>query len=431
MANKKVLVGGTVVTLDPTSHVFDPGVVVVEDSSIVYVGPVEGYAYEKKDEIFRLTDHLILPGLVNAHTHSAMTYMRGLIDDVDSIQWFAREQEIEKRMSCEDLYWAALLGCYEMVRNGVTCIADRFSHMDVIAQAIQESGLRAVIAPSIADIGRTIDLDAAVDLVEQWGTSSENRISCGLGPIGPDTSSTGLLEEIRHIANRLRAPIFIHLAQSQQEVEVVRKRGFKGAAYYLNAIGFLGPDVIAAHCIYLSEEEVAILADTGTKIVHCPTSNAKIEGRVAPIGSMLEKEVEVGLGTDCAACNNTMDLFEEMKLAALLNKVNAGDPTSFPVKKIVSMATIEGARILGLERQIGSLEIGKKADIIALDKSGLHLQPWCDIYSHLVYCARGSDVRSVFIDGRPIMLHGEFLAADLDELLSRAEEWRQEVVNAF
>jgi 5-methylthioadenosine/S-adenosylhomocysteine deaminase len=417
---RTVLINGTVVTQNDEADVFEAGTVACDTNRITYVGPGQGFAIMPEDDIVDLAGRLVLPGLVNTHTHTAMTYQRGLVEDVTPQQWFARTAALEAQMSQEDLYWSALLGCYEMIRNGITCVADRFSHMEVVGEAVAASGLRAVLGPSLYDIGRQASLSAAIALVKHWGSSPENRISCGLAPVAPDWVSSDLLRDIRAAADKLGARIFIHVAQTQHELDEVRTRGFEGSVQYLHALGFLQPDVVAAHCLYLSETEIDILAETGTKVAHCPTSNAKIEARVAPVGALLAHGVEVGLGTDCASCNNTMDLFEEMKVAALLHKVAQGQPTAHPADAILRMATRTAARVLGLEAQVGSLEVGKRADIITLDRRGLHFYPRNNLLADLVYSAKGADVRDVFVDGRPLARDGEILSADLDEARGRA-----------
>ncbi len=417
---RTALTNGTVVTLNDREEVFAAGTVAFDTNRITYVGPVAGFTTEPTDHIIDIEGQLVLPGLVNVHTHTAMTYQRGLIEDVTPQQWFARTAALEAQMSDEDLYWSALLGCYAMIRCGVTCIADRFSHMDVVGEAVATSGLRAILGPSLYDIGRRASLAEAVALVKHWGSSPENRISCGLAPVAPDSVSTELLHDIRDAADELGARIFIHVAQTRHEVDVVRSRGFEGPVKYLNTLGFLGPDVIAAHCLYISETEAAILGETGTKVAHCPTSNAKIEARVAPVDALLARGVEVGLGTDCAPCNNTMNLFEEMKVAALLNKVACGQPTAYAARTILHMATRDGARVLGLEAQVGSLEVGKRADIITLDRQGLHLYPRNDLYADLVYSVNGADVRDVFVDGQLLVRNGEVLGTDVHEVRRHA-----------
>jgi 5-methylthioadenosine/S-adenosylhomocysteine deaminase len=241
--------------------------------------------------------------------------------------------------------------------------------------------------------------------------------------VGPDSCSTALLRWTREQADRTGALIFIHLAQSRQELAEIRRRGYDGAARYLEAIGFLGPDVVAAHCIYLDEEEVALLGRRGVRVAHCPASNAKIEGRVAPILALDRAGAPVGLGTDCAASNNEMDLLGEMKTAGLLHKVAACDPEVMGVTRLLSLGTGEAAACLNLADRVGSLAPGKQADAITLQRDALHLQPWHDPHAGLVYAARGSDVRDVWVAGEQRVRDGKLRAADAGEAMVRAAAW--------
>lgn len=419
-ATRTVLAGGTVVTVDQEDQVFDPGAVAFAAGKITYVGPSAEYRPGANDTLIDARNTLVMPGLINAHTHSQMSYDRGIAEDVGSREWFRLVERLGDDRSLDDLYWAALLGCCEMIRNGTTCIVDPGFVPNSTEKAIYRSGLRAIIAPSISDLRPGATVPDAVRIVEDFGVSPTNRISCGLGSIGPDTSSTELLQQIRRAADKLGAKVFIHVAQSEHELQAVKARGFDGSVNYLHKLGFLGPDVIATHCIYVSMAETSLLATTGTKVIHCPTSNAKIEAKIAPIYRMLKLGIPVGLGTDCVASNNTMDMWEEMKWSALLGKISTGDPTSFRRRDIVRMATIQNAKVLELDHLIGSLEVGKSADIVVVDKSGIHLQPWNDLYSQIVYCIDGSDVMTVFVEGQPLLLGGEIVTVDENEVKARA-----------
>lgn len=424
--SQTILRGGLVLPLDGNEEWYDPGVVCFEDGIITYVGRVEGAPPAKPDAVvvdFR--DRLVMPGLINTHTHTGMTYFRNLLEDLPSTDWFRYEQQAEQLMSREDVYWAALLGAYEMLRQGVTTIADRFSHMDVIVEALAHAGIRAVVAPSLVDQDAEMRKRQALALLEQYSTSGDGLIHVGLGPVGPDTCSTELLQWTREQADRTGALIFIHLAQSQQELAEIRRRGYDGAARYLDAIGFLGPDVVAAHCIYLDEEEVALLGARGVRVAHCPASNAKIEGRVAPVLALDREGARIGLGTDCAASNNGMDLLGEMKTAGLLHKVAACDPEVMDTRRLLSMATRDAAACLNLAERAGSLAPGKEADVITVRRDALHLQPWHDPHAGLVYAARGADVCDVWVAGQPRVRDGQLLAGDAAEAIGRAAAWAE------
>jgi 5-methylthioadenosine/S-adenosylhomocysteine deaminase len=418
------LTGGLVVPIDGSHDWFDPGVVLFKAGKITFVGPSDtGPAPPAGAVIHDCSQKIVMPGLVNAHTHTGMSYFRNLLEDLPSTDWFHYEQIAERYLTREDIYWAALLGAYELLRQGVTTTADRFSHMDVIVEALEHAGLRAIIAPSLVDRDAEARKRQVLSLLERYGSHGDGLIQAGLGPVGPDSCSTELLRWIRTQADRYGALIFIHLAQSRQELAEVARRGYEGAARYLDAIGLLGPDVVAAHCLYLDEEEVTLLGQRGVRVAHCPASNAKIEGRIAPILALEQAGVRIGLGTDCAACNNGMDMFTEMKTAGLLHKVAAEEPTAMPVAHLLSLATENAADCLDLGDVVGSLKVGKRADVITVRRNEPWLQPWPDPYAGLVYATRGLDVLDVWVDGQQKVADGRLLAGDVAEAVERAAAW--------
>jgi 5-methylthioadenosine/S-adenosylhomocysteine deaminase len=416
--------GGLVLPLDGQHNGFDPGVVVFENGEIVYVGPAAGAPEPADGAIIReYPDRIILPGLVNTHTHIGMSFFRNLLEDLPSSEWFAHELEAERHLTKEDIYWAAVLGAYELLRQGVTTVADRFSSMDVIVEALRHAGLRATVAPSLIDRDAAVRQRQTMDLLERYDPRGAGLIRVGIGPVGPDTCSTELLRWTRAQADRTGALIFIHLAQSRQELAEVARRGHHGAARYLDAIGVLGPDVVAAHCTYLDDEEIVLLAARGVRVAHCPSSNAKIEGQIAPILALERAGATVGLGTDCAASNNSMDLFGEMKIAGLLHKVAAGDPTVMSVPHLLFLATQGASNCLDLGDKVGSLEVGKRADVITVRRNEPWQQPWHDPRAGLVYATRGLDVQEVWVDGQARVAGGMLLAQDAGEAVERAEAW--------
>jgi 5-methylthioadenosine/S-adenosylhomocysteine deaminase len=409
------------VTLDAGDRIFEPGVVVIDGNTLQQVGPADSYRPLPGDEVLRFDDQIVMPGLVNTHTHSPMTIFRGVADDVPLGEWLPRYLlPTERRATVEDLHWSTTLGCVEMLLNGVTTIADRYSHMATLAPAIADTGIRAVLGATLTDARFGDQQCDQLALLERWGTSPESRIRAALAPHATDTCSPDLLRWIRKTADERGAQIYIHLAQSREEVaDVAARWGVDGCTRYLGRHGVLGPDVIAAHCIYIDDQEVELLARSETRVAHCAVSNVRIEARMAPIQSMLAAGVVLGLGTDCAASNNGMDMFDEMKCAALLNKAAAGDPTSLPAARVLRMATTEAARVLDMEHLIGSIEVGKRADLITLDRDRPHLTPWRDPYGTLVYSATGRDVRNVFVDGQQVIRDGRHVSIDTDELVRR------------
>ena len=425
---RQVLTGGVVMTMNPEGAVFSPGVVVIEGARIVYAGPEGAWRTGAGDAVVDLRGHLVMPGLINSHTHTCTVLFRGLGQDRSREAWFASGYAVpeQARAQPDDYYWGTMLGGLEMLTSGITCTADRFSHMDIIAEAFARLGLRAVLCHSLADTGRPLEWDRAAALIDRWGCSPDDRIHCGVGPHAPDTCSDALLRRVRALANERGARIFIHCAQAEGEVAALRARGHGGAVRCLRACDLLGPDVVAAHCIYVDDDEIRILAETGTWVAHCPVSNARIEGRTASIPAMLRAGVRVSLGTDWAVTHDTMDLFDEMKCAGLLHKVAAGDPTAMSPDQLLRMATIDGARALGLGAHAGSLEPGKHADVIALAMDGPHLQPWRSVPETLVYAAKGSDIRHSWVDGRWVVRNRHVQGVDVGEVHEQvARIWRR------
>jgi len=411
------LVADDVLTLDAASTRYSPGAVGFEGARISYVGPPPNV---RTGTIVDLEGCVLLPGLVNVHTHTPMWLFRGLTEDVPRGEWLAgRMRPLEERVGPRELRAGALAGCLEMLLGGVTTIADRYSDMGEIAGAVEESGLRAVIAHSLYDAGAERGLRQSQALLERFGADPQrSRVWVGLGPHATDTCGPALLREVAALAERSGARVFIHLAQSQAEVAAVRARGYTGCAAYLDSLGLLGPTVVVAHGTYLTEEEADVVGRRRTAVAHCPSSNAKLEGRVAPVARMRRAGAVIGLGTDAACCNNGMDLFAEMRTAGLLNKVRADDPTAFPAADLLRMVTSDAAAALGVGDLVGSLEIGKRADVIAVDQQAPHVQPWHDPVANLVYAARGSDVRAVFVDGQPLVLDRRPVRLDAERILA-------------
>jgi 5-methylthioadenosine/S-adenosylhomocysteine deaminase len=416
---RQFLRGGTVVTMNPGGEIFSPGTVVVDGPRIVYAGrPEAAPAAGAGDAAADCRDHLLMPGLINTHTHAGFALFRGLGEARSREAWFesAYAPPLADRAVPDDFYWGTMLGGLEMLLGGVTCTADRFSYMAAIAQAFDRLGMRAVLCHTLRDLAAPLEWDLAAALIDRWGTAPEARIHCGIGPHAPDTCSDGLLRRIRRAARDTGARIFIHCSQAEAELAALRRRGHRGGVHCLAATGILGPDAVLAHCIYVDEEEIGLLAGSGAWVSHCPVSSARIEGRLAPVPALLRAGARVALGTDWAVTNNGMDLFDEMKCAGVLNKAAAGDPSVLPSAQLLRMATIDAARALGLDGQVGSLEPGKRADIIALDMRGPHLQPWHEVAATLVYSAKAADVRHVWVDGRQVVRDRRAMLADIDEV---------------
>ncbi|HKX19102.1 MAG TPA: amidohydrolase [bacterium] len=426
---RQILTGGTVVTMNARDEVLSPGTVVIEHARIASVGS-DGTAGPARpdDAVIDCRGHLVMPGLINTHTHAGFALFRGLGEDRTPEEWFASAFAPPYMTGAvpEDYYWGTMLGGLEMLMNGVTCTADRFSFMAVIAEAFDRLGMRAVVCHTLRDLTQPLEWDLAMALIDRWGTDADARIHCGIGPHAPDTCSDDLQRRIRRTARETGAHVFIHCSQAPAELAALRTRGHRGGVHCLAATGLLGPDVVAAHCTYIDEEEVRLLADSGTWVSHCPVSAARIEGRLAPIPALVRAGAHVALGTDWAVTNNGMDMFDEMKSAGILNKLASHDTSVLPSAALLRMATIDAARALGIDGHTGSLEAGKCADLIALDMRSPHLQPWLDVPATLVYSAKGLDVRHVWVDGRCLVRDRRPLAVDAAEMYAHVDQiWRR------
>ena len=406
-----ILRGGTVLPMNAATEVIANGEVVIDGSRISAVGPA-GSGAGSGDEIIDCRGTAVLPGLVNVHTHACTGFFRGLVEDVSRGYWASGYTlPFQDRFGIEDYRLTTEAACLELLRNGVTCIADRFAHMDVLGQVIEASGIRAVITHTIADAAGDADWETALKVLDRWGSTPASRVSAGVGPHALDTCSDDLLSRAARIGEERGCRVFLHVAQSDYEVAALRRRGYSGALDCLERNGLRGPNVVAAHCIYLSEDELERWPESGIAIAHCPASNLKVEARTPPIARLKQAGVPVGLGTDWTASNNAMDLFLEMRIAGLVGKLKADDPTSLPVTELMRMATIEGAEVLGLDSVIGTLEVGKRADVIVVDLTALGTQPVHNVVANLVYSATGANVRDVFVDGVPLVRGGRATSA--------------------
>ncbi len=423
---------GLVVTMDDRLNVYQPGALAIGGDSIIGVGREEDLAplALKAEEVLDAGGGAVLPGLINTHTHAAMTLLRGLADDLPLMDWL--ENHIfpaERRMTGEWVYWGTLLACAEMILSGTTTFCDMYLFEAEVARAARKAGLRALVGEVLYDFPSPNygplekGLEYSRDLIRQY--RDDPLISVAVEPHTPFTCAPELLLRAKDLADEFRVPLIIHLAETQTEEEQIRKRYGVSPTQHLARLGLLDENLIAVHCVVVSEADQKTLAAAGVKVAHCPESNMKLASGVAPVVELLRRGVCVGLGTDGCASNNNLDLFQEMDSAAKLHKVHRLDPTVMDARTVFRMATRDGARVLGLESRVGSLEAGKKADIIILDLDQPHLTPLYNIYSHLVYAARGADVTRVIINGRTVMKDRQLLSLDLREILSRANRFAE------
>ncbi len=382
-------------------------------------------------ETVSLSRHAVLPGLVNAHTHAAMTLFRGIADDVPLRSWL--EQDVWPReqqfVGPEFVYDGARLAAAEMLRGGVTCCNDMYFFPDATAKALLEVGMRAMLGLPVLDFATSYaaDPDAYLrtGLEIRDALRSETRLSFSLAPHAPYTVSDSTLERIVTYARQLDLPIQTHLAETAAEVQESHERHLASPLFRLHKLGVTGPGFVAVHAVHLTSEDIELLHLHGGHVVHCPASNMKLASGIAPVSRYLSRGINVAIGTDGAASNNRLDVFGEMRLASLLAKVSTGDAASLPAEVALRCATLGGARALGLEAEVGSLVPHKKADVIAVDLGTLEAEPCYDPVSQLVYVSPREAVTDVWVDGRRILAARELQTSDSASILARARAWQE------
>lgn len=426
-AEKKadLLITGSYLYLqDKDKTTLTDGAVAVCGDTIVETGPAADLARKYPEAELLATEHgLILPGLVNTHTHAAMACFRGLADDLPLMQWL---QEyifpVEANLTGDMVYRATLLSLAEMIKSGTTSFCDMYLFAKDVARATQESGMRAWIGEVLYDFPSPNygEVAAGFDYVEELFFLYKDHplISITVDPHAVYTCSPGLLQSLKKVADEHDALYVIHLSENEEEVRGSLERYGASPVMHLENLGLLDSRVVADHCVMLTAEEIALLAKRDVKIAHCPESNMKLASGIAPVSQIMTAGLTVGLGTDGSASNNDVDMFGEMNSAAKLHKVSTLDPTALPAETVLEMATLGGAKVLGAVNTIGSLEPGKKADLIVLDLNQPHLTPLFNIPSHMVYAARGADVLHSVINGRIVMKDRELQTIDEKAILA-------------
>ena len=424
-----LVVGGTILTVDAADKVIENGAIAIRDGAIAAVDTrrrIESSFRARRT--IEASGRLVLPGLVNAHTHAPMTLLRGAKDDVDLMTWLEKYMfPIERRfVSREFVRRGTLLACWEMIASGTTTFANGYFYEEEVARVADEAGLRAVPGQGIFDVptpdAKTSSegLARAERFLSDW--SGHPRVTPSLCPHACYTVEPETWRRTINLAERYAAPIQTHLAESPAELAMVRARYATTPVRHLDSLGALTGRLLAAHCVCVDQEEIALLAKAGIGAVHCPESNMKLASGVAPIGKMLEAGVRLGLGTDGAASNNDLDMIGEMGSAARLQKVATLDPTAASAHQVLRMATLGGARALHMEDRIGSLEAGKRADLIVLDLSAPSALPLFDPVSHLVYAGRADSVEMVIVEGRTLMERRRIRTLDTEEIRSGVEK---------
>ena len=430
--------GALVVTRDAADSVLEDGAVAVKGGEIVAVGPSAAVRREYRGK--KIDDgngRMLVPGMINTHGHAAMTLFRGLADDMPLKTWledFIWPAEAEF-MNANSVRLGTDLAIAEMLRSGTTTFNDMYFFMDEVGEAAASAGMRAVISEVVIDFPTSSHqapedaLQYSEMLAKKW--KGHPLITVSIAPHAPYTCSPELLKAARTLADRYGLPIHTHLSETDWEMsEIVGKYGETPVAH-MAQLGLLDGPLIAAHAVVLTDADIDILAAHGVGVAHNPQSNMKLGSGVAPVPAMLKAGVTVGLGTDGAASNNDLDMFGEMDAAAKLHTVAAKDPSVMDARTVVAMATRGGAKVLGLSDKIGSIEEGKRADLVLIDLDRPHLTPLYDPYSHIVYAVRGGDVQTVIIDGRIVMENGKLLTIDEAVIMKKARELAAEIRRRF
>lgn len=434
--------GGMIVTMNPEGKIWKEGALVIKGDRIQDIGPQDDILKSHPD-IRRMdsSGKAVLPGLVNLHTHTVLTVLRGVAEDAGIKSIYEQMMPMTDLMTPEDRYNMALLGCLEAVKSGSTTIVENFSHMADIVPAVDRSGLRAVVSEIVNDadlleirkgnyrfdtkIGESL-LKKNVDLIEKWHGRGNGRIRCHFGPHAPDTCSPWLLKEIKALAEKMDLGITIHIAQSPGEVEQVVRREGKRPVEYLEAADFLGPRVIGGHCVHLDQKEIDLLGRTRTHVSHNAAINAR-RGFIAPIRALKDAGANIGVGSD----NMSEDMFEVMRIALMVGRIKTGNYEAFMPQDVMEMATRNGAKALGLGKEIGSLEKGKKADVILMDLKKPHLVPLMNVMGNIVHTGLSSDVDAVIVDGQILMEGREVKTLNEEEVLIRAQKTTERLWEQF
>ena len=430
--------GGTILTMDPEYKVIEEGRIAIQGNRVIQVGNKDDPEINSFDakEVIDAKNSLILPGLINCHTHAAMSCFRGMADDLTLNEWLNKYifPAEAKFVTKEMVYFGTLLSCIEMVRSGTTTFCDGYFFESEAAQAAKDVGMRGIMGEGVLDVptpdvtNPNNNIQVGARFIEEW--LGDDLITATLFCHSIYACSSNTLKKAKAITNHHNIPFLIHLSETQEEVRESLKRFEKKPLAYLENLGILDERLVASHVIWVDDDEIDLLNRKKVKVVHNPESNMKLASGVAPVPAFLARGITVGLGTDGCASNNDLDLFREMGMAARLHKVMANDPTVLDARTALTLTTINGAKVLGRD-DIGSLEQGKKADLIIINLDKPHLVPLYNPCSHLVYAASGADVTTTIINGKIIMKDRKFLTVDEEEVMrevrkiaKRVKEWR-------
>ncbi|MGE5371020.1 MAG: amidohydrolase [Solirubrobacterales bacterium] len=413
----------TILPMTGKSDLLECGYLVVDGQRIQTIAAGEAPGADRFDQVIEAKGMVAMPGLINAHTHCGMTLLRSYADDLPLMEWLETKiWPFESRLTEEDYYWGTMLGIVEMIKSGTTTFNDMYFCLDQIVRAVDESGIRASLARGM--VGVSPDAENAFPdsrrLKDQCHGAGDGRIRIVLGPHAPYTCSPDYLKRVIALSEELDLPVHIHLAETLIEIEGVVAQHGKRPIELMESIGLFNRPVMAAHCVHLTDQEIEILARHGVGVIHNPESNMKLASGVARVPDMLKAGIPVAIGTDGAASNNNLDMLQELRSCAYLHKVNTMNPLAVPAYQALEMATVNGAKVLGLN-EVGTLEQGKKADIILFDMEKPHLYPKHDVYAHIAYAALASDVDTVLVDGKVLMRERKLTTIDERRVLREAQ----------
>ncbi len=433
MSESILIKNGTIVTMDPQNSIMR-GDLLISDARITAVGIQNA---NNADQVIDGSGCAVLPGFVQTHIHLCQTLFRGAADDLALIDWLKKRiWPMEAAHTPRSIRASARLGIAELIKGGTTCALtmETVRHTEEVLRVVEETGFRATVGKCMMDKGDDLPTELheqtqasiyeSVRLIDEWHRKADGRIRCCFAPRFAVSCTNDLLLEVANLARDRNVMIHTHASENKSECEMVeRETGMRNVAY-LDSIGVSGAHVMLAHCVHLDENELEILSRTRTNVAHCPSSNLKLGSGIAPVANMLERKISVSLGADGAPCNNRLDMFTEMRTAALLQKALHG-PEILPANRVLRMATIDGASALGIADQIGSLEVGKRADVIVVDLKRLHATPEAEVVSSLVYTSEAADVRTTIIDGHVVMRDGELTTMAEAQVITEANREAQ------
>lgn len=426
---KTLIRGATLVTLDSERRVLHADIL-VDGDIIRAIGPE--LRPERVDRTIEAKGLTVIPGLIQTHVHFCQTLFRGVADDMSLLEWLkTRIWPLEGNHDADSAYWSAMLSIGELLKGGTTTVVDMESvhHAGSAFQAMQDSGIRGVAGKTLMDTASPSPLlestehalDSSVYLLEKWHGKANGRIQYAFAPRFALSCTDELLREVAKLADHYRVMVHTHSSENPEEVQLVQELRGLPNVLYLQSVGIAGPRTLLAHCIHLTDEEVRVLADTRTRVLHCPSANLKLASGICDVGRLLDAGVEVSVGADGAPCNNNLDGFHEMRLASLLQKPKHG-AAAMPARRALELMTLDGARAIGQQDRIGSLEVGKQADLAILDLRQLHTWPSTgDVYARIVYSARSSDVVMTLVAGQVVYDHGRLTTLDEGEVLHKSQ----------